>query len=75
MFGMTEILFYGIDETGQAAYCERLGTPERSALDALARERLVDWPAVEIWHGPCCVVRMQQADDRRRKGSIGGLGR
>lgn len=72
---MSEILFYGIDETGRAKFCERLRWPERSTLHAIARERLHDWSAVEIWDGPCCVVRMQRGTAPPRRGSNARLSR
>ena len=58
---MSEFLFYGIDEAGEAAYCEVSRGMDREALMALARERLSHWGAVEIWEGPVCLVRLRRS--------------
>lgn len=57
---VAEFLLYGLDETGRTIFSEVLQGTERGALPALARERLRDWRAVEIWDGPMCVVRMRR---------------
>jgi len=57
---VSDFLLYGIDEDGRAAFSEVLTGLARSSLQALARERLLDWPAVEIWEGPMCVVRLKR---------------
>jgi hypothetical protein len=58
---VADYLLYGIDETGEAVFSEVLSDCDRAALRAKAHERLRDWPAVEIWEGPMCVVRMRRA--------------
>lgn len=63
---MADFLLYGIDETGEAVFSETLRGCDRATLRAKADERLRDWPAVEIWEGPMCVVRV-----RRSNGSAG----
>lgn len=57
---MADFLFYGIDDSGRAAFSEMLCGCERESLRALAQERLTLWPAVEIWEGPMCVVRLRR---------------
>ena len=52
---------YGIDEAGEAVFSEILRDTHREALPALARERLRDWHAVEVWEGPVCIVRLKRA--------------
>lgn len=58
---MADFLFYGIDDSGRAAFSEILRDCARDALPALARARLELWPAVEIWEGPMCLVRLRRA--------------
>jgi hypothetical protein len=58
---VAEFLFYGIDDSGRAAFSEMLSGCDREALPALARARLEIWPTVEIWEGPMCVVRLRRA--------------
>lgn len=58
---MADFLLYGIDETGEAVFSEVLHACDRAALRARAEQRLHDWPAVEIWEGPMCVVRLKRA--------------
>ena len=58
---MADYLFYGIDETGRTDFSEVLPDQGRPALEALARDRLRRWHAVEIWQGPMCVVRLRRA--------------
>ena len=58
---MTEFLLYGIDETGRAAFSELLRGANRAGLAQLAEARLRDWPAVEVWEGPMCVLRLRRA--------------
>ena len=58
---MSQFQLYGIDEAGHAAFSELLRDVERDALGALARERLREWHAVEIWEGPVCLVRLRRS--------------
>lgn len=58
---LTDFLLYGLDATGKAVFSERLGGHDRAALTEIARARLLDWPGVEIWEGPLCVLRIQRA--------------
>ena len=57
---MSEFTLYGLNEDGETAFCEMLREVERAALPAVARERLKDWSAVEIWEGPICLVRIRR---------------
>lgn len=57
---MAEFLFYGLDEAGEPAFSEVLTGDRREPLRALAEQRLEDWPAVEIWEGPLCLVRLRR---------------
>ena len=58
---MADFLLYGIDEQGDAVFSEMLQSCDRATLRARAGERLRDWPAVEIWEGPMCIVRLKRA--------------
>jgi hypothetical protein len=55
-----ELLLYGLDDTGQTAFTERLADLDRDAVRGRAEERLRDWRAVEVWDGPVCVVRLRR---------------
>lgn len=57
---MTEVLLYGLDETGQIVFTQTLQVADRVALRALAEARLREDHAVEIWEGPLCVVRLRR---------------
>ena len=59
---MSDFLLYGLDAAGEAVFSEMLIVHDRAALSALARQRLLDWPAVEVWEGPMCVLRMQRTE-------------
>lgn len=58
---MGELRLYGLDEAGKAVFAEELASGERGDLRALAERRLADWPAVEVWDGPLCVVRLSRS--------------
>jgi len=58
---VADFLLYGIDEQGEAVFSEVLHGCDRAALRAKASERLQDWPAVEVWEGPMCIVRLKRA--------------
>lgn len=58
---VADFLVYGLNEAGQPVHTEMLRGCEREALRALARERLDQWHAVEIWEGPICLVRLSRA--------------
>ena len=58
--GMGELLLYGLDTAGEAAFTEQVPAGDRGALRRHAETRLADWPAVEIWDGPLCVVRLRR---------------
>jgi hypothetical protein len=55
-----DLRFYGLDETGDVMFAEDLAAVDRRDLRALAERRLADWPAVEVWDGPLCVVRLSR---------------
>lgn len=61
---MGDLRLYGLDEAGEPVFAEDLAASERSGLRALAERRLADWPAVEVWDGPLCVVRLSRAHAR-----------
>ena len=61
--GVSNYLLYGLNEAGDAAHSEVLRSMEQAALHSLAHERLRDWPAVEVWDGPMCVVRLHRGAD------------
>ena len=58
---MSDFLLYGLDEVGEAVFSEMLTGRDRGGLPEIARARLNDCHAVEIWEGPMCVLRMQRA--------------
>jgi hypothetical protein len=58
---VADFLLYGIDELGDAVFSEMLQGCDRATLRARAGGRLRDWPAVEIWEGPMCIVRLKRA--------------
>jgi hypothetical protein len=60
---VSDLLFYGLDEAGGMALTEQLSRRDAAALKALARERLDQFHAVEIWDGPLCVVRLRRAPE------------
>ena len=55
-----ELLLYGLNEAGEAAFTERLRISDRATLRGIAAERLHNWHAVEVWEGPMCVVRLRR---------------
>jgi len=55
-----DLRLYGLDATGEVAFAEDLPAGERGDLRAWAERRLADWPAVEVWDGPLCVVRLSR---------------
>ena len=57
---MSDFLLYGLDEVGEAVFSELIVGRDRVGLPDIARERLTEWHAVEIWEGPMCVLRMQR---------------
>lgn len=57
---VANFLIYGIDEAGRIAFSELLQDCERGHLQTLAHARLREWPAVEIWEGPVCRVRLRR---------------
>jgi hypothetical protein len=57
---VTDFLLYGLNEAGEAAFCELLCDHDRETLRTLAHARLRDWSADEIWEGPVCVVRLRR---------------
>lgn len=61
---VSEFLLYGINEAGQPVFSEVLRSQERAALPALAKERLRQWPGVEIWEGPMCLIRLARTPAR-----------
>jgi hypothetical protein len=56
-----DILLYALDEAGETAFTEQLAVTDRVRLRELARERLKDHAAVEVWDGLLCVVRLRRA--------------
>ncbi|WP_374471296.1 hypothetical protein [Phenylobacterium sp.] len=58
---MGEILLYALNEAGETAFAEQLREADRHRLRTLARERLKQYPAVEVWDGPMCVLRLRRA--------------
>lgn len=58
--GVSEFILYGLNADDETAFCEMLRDVARVDLPAVARERLKDWHAVEIWEGPICLVRMRR---------------
>ncbi|WP_133254919.1 hypothetical protein [Phenylobacterium hankyongense] len=61
---MTKLLFYGLDEAGDATFTEEVPRQDTAALRAMAAARLSDFHAVEVWDGPLCVVRLRRAPQR-----------
>ncbi len=57
---MSDFLLYGLDEVGEAVFSEVLVGRDRLGLPEIARARLNEHHAVEIWEGPMCVLRMQR---------------
>ena len=57
---MQGLLLYGLDEAGDPAFTEELRPEDRPRLRTLADARLAEWPGVEIWDGPLCVVRVRR---------------
>jgi hypothetical protein len=55
------IVLYALDESGETRFTEQLGEADRTRLREVARERLKQYPAVEVWDGPMCVVRLRRA--------------
>jgi hypothetical protein len=55
-----QIVLYGLDETGRAAFTERLPEADRDRLSLIADQRLQACHAVEVWYGPMCVLRLRR---------------
>ena len=60
---MATFQLFGINGAGEAAFTQLVQTTDREAVHALARERLNDWPAVEVWEGPVCLLRLKRAPE------------
>lgn len=57
---MGDLRLYGLDDAGEVAFAEAVQAGERDDVRRLAERRLADWPAVEVWDGPLCVVRLRR---------------
>jgi hypothetical protein len=58
---VTNFLLYGIDEAGRTVFSQLLPGLDRVGLRALALAQLRNWPGVEVWEGPVCLVRLRRA--------------
>jgi len=57
---VADLMLYGLDEAGETAFSEPLRLADRSELRGVAEARLRQWPAVEVWEGPLCVLRLRR---------------
>jgi hypothetical protein len=54
------MVLYGLDADGEAAFTRRLTPADRDGFRDLAAEHLTDYPTVEVWDGPLCVLRLRR---------------
>lgn len=59
-FGVADLVLYGLDAAGEAAFTRQLGSADRARFRDLANEHLKDYPSVEVWDGPLCVLRLRR---------------
>jgi hypothetical protein len=62
---LSDFTLYGLDAAGELLHAEMLRGADRRSLDRLARERLEQWPSVEVWEGPMCLVRLRRPAQSR----------
>jgi hypothetical protein len=54
---------FGINGAGETAFTQLLRTSDQEAVHAIARERLSEWPVVEVWEGPVCLLRLRRSPE------------
>jgi hypothetical protein len=57
---LSELLLYGLDESGETTFTQQLRDADRGQLKALAHDRLKCFARVEVWDGPMCVLRLRR---------------
>lgn len=57
---VADLVLYGLDAAGEAAFTQRLDSVDRGRFRELANTHLKDYPTVEVWDGPLCVLRLRR---------------
>lgn len=57
---MADLVLYGLDAAGEAAFTQRIASGERDGFRDVAQAHLKDYHTVEVWDGPLCVLRLRR---------------
>lgn len=60
---MRSYTLYGLDRRQHVLAAERISAADLETARSIARERLTQFPMVELWEASVCIVRQSRPDE------------